>query len=259
MEPVLSRDARTGEARGQVAMAADSAAVDAAVRAAHATLDALADRAMRAALLRAAAGAVESRAAELIAAADAETALGGPRLTGELARVAYQFRFFADIVDDGAFLGVVIDAPDPAAVPPRPELRRWKVPLGTVAVFAASNFPFAFSVPGGDTASALAAGCPVVVKAHPAHPATSELVATAIVKAAQQTGMPAGVFSLLQSTRNNIAIAVVKHPFAKAVAFTGSLRAGRIIFDAGASRPGVQRDGEHESCLCSAGSVERTR
>ena len=161
MEPVLSRDPRTGESRGQVAVEAGTAAVDAAVRAAHATLDALADRASRAALLRAAAAGVESRAEELIAAADAETALGVPRLTGELARVAYQFRFFADIVDDGAFLGVVIDPPDPSAVPPRPELRRWKVPIGTVAVFAASNFPFAFSVPGGDTASALAAGCPV--------------------------------------------------------------------------------------------------
>src|ERR1700753_1602679 len=111
MEPVLSRDARTGESRGQVAVEADQAAVDAAVRAAHATLDTLADRARRSALLRAAADAVESRAAELIAAADAETALGVPRLTGELARVAYQFRFFADIADDGAFLRGVIHPP----------------------------------------------------------------------------------------------------------------------------------------------------
>src|SRR5487761_1642241 len=163
MEPVLSRDPRTGEVRARVGVEADTAAVDAAVRGAHATLDALADRANRSALLRAAADGVESRADELIAAADAETALGVPRLTGELARVAYQFRFFADIVDDGAFLGVVIDPPDPSAVPPRPELRRWKVPIGTVAVFAASNFPFAFSVPGGDTASALAAGYPAGV------------------------------------------------------------------------------------------------
>src|SRR6201994_428595 len=134
MEPVLSRDARTGESRGQVAVAADAAAVDEAVRAAHATLDTLADRPRRAALLRAAADAVESRTAELVAAADAETALGVPRLTGELARFAYQFRFFADIVDEGAFLGVVIDPPDPSAVPPRPALRRWKVPIGVVGV-----------------------------------------------------------------------------------------------------------------------------
>ena len=134
MEPVLSRDPRTGEVRAEVGVEADTAAVDAAVRAAYATLDLLADRAKRSALLRAAADGVEARAAELIAAADAETALGVPRLTGELARVAYQFRFFADIVDEGAFLGVVVDEPDPAAVPPRPALRRWKVPIGAVAV-----------------------------------------------------------------------------------------------------------------------------
>src|SRR4026209_1104189 len=106
------------------------------------------------------------------------------------------------------------------------------IPIGPVAIFAPSNFPLAFSAPGGDTASALAAGCPVVVKAHPAHPATSEMVARAITKAASETGMPAGVFSLLQSTRNEIAVAVVKHPIVKAVAFTGSLRAGRALFDA---------------------------
>ena len=235
MEPVLSRDARTGESRGQVAVAADSAAVDAAVRAAHATLDALADRPRRAALLRAAAGAVEARAAELIAAADAETALGVPRLTGELARVAYQFRFFADIVDDGAFLGVVIDAPDPAAVPPRPELRRWKVPIGTVGVFAASNFPFAFSVPGGDTASALAAGCPVVVKAHPDHPETSELAAAAIRAAAEQTGLPADVLTLVHGYQAGADL--VRHPLIAAVGFTGSIPGGRALFDLAVARP----------------------
>jgi NADP-dependent aldehyde dehydrogenase len=216
-------------------VAADSAAVDAAVRAAHATLDALADRARRAALLRAAAGAVESRAAQLIAAADAETALGVARLTGELARVAYQFRFFADIVDDGAFLGVVIDAPDPAAVPPRPELRRWKVPIGTVAVFAASNFPFAFSVPGGDTASALAAGCPVVVKAHPDHPETSELAAAAIRDAAGQVGLPADVLMLVHGYQAGADL--VRHPLVSAVGFTGSIPGGRALFDLAVARP----------------------
>ena len=235
MEPVRSRDARTGQTRGQVAVAADAATVDAAVRAAHATLDALADRPRRAALLRAAAGAVESRAAELIAAADAETALGVPRLTGELARVAYQFRFFADIVDEGAFLGVVIDAPDPAAVPPRPELRRWKVPLGTVAVFAASNFPFAFSVPGGDTASAFAAGCPVVVKAHPDHPETSELAAAAIREAAGQAGLPADVLTLVHGYQAGADL--VRHPLVSAVGFTGSIPGGRALFDLAVARP----------------------
>jgi NADP-dependent aldehyde dehydrogenase len=235
MEPVLSRDPRTGESRGQVAVEADAAAVDAAVRAAHATMDALADRSKRAALLRAAADAVEARAAELIAAADAETALGVPRLTGELARVAYQFRFFADIVDDGAFLGVVIDPPDPSAVPPRPELRRWKVPIGVVAVFAASNFPFAFSVPGGDTASALAAGCPVVVKAHPDHPRTSELVAETLRAAAEKAGLPADVLNLIHGYQAGIDL--VRHPLIAAVGFTGSIPGGRALFDLAAARP----------------------
>jgi NADP-dependent aldehyde dehydrogenase len=235
MEPVLSRDARTGETRAQVAVEADAAAVDAAVRAAHATLDTLADRPRRAALLRAAADAVESRAGELIAAADAETALGVARLTGELARVAYQFRFFADIVDDGAFLGVVIDPPDPSAVPPRPELRRWKVPIGTVAVFAASNFPFAFSVPGGDTASALAAGCPVVVKAHPDHPQTSELAAETLRAAAEKVGLPADVIVLVHGYQAGIDL--VRHPLISAVGFTGSIPGGRALFDLAAARP----------------------
>jgi NADP-dependent aldehyde dehydrogenase len=235
MEPVLSRDPRTGESRGQVAAAADAAAVDAAVRAARASLDALADRPRRAALLRAWAEAVEARAAELIAVADAETALGVPRLAGELARVAYQFRFFAGIVDDGAFLGVVIDAPDPTAAPPRPELRRWKVPIGPVAVFAASNFPFAFSVPGGDTASAVAAGCPVVVKAHPDHPATSELVAETLRAAAEKAGLPADVLTVLHGYQAGTDL--VRHPLIAAVGFTGSIPGGRALFDLAAARP----------------------
>jgi NADP-dependent aldehyde dehydrogenase len=235
MEPVLSIDPRTGDSRGQVAVEADAAAVDKAVRAAHATLDALASRPLRAALLRAASDALAARAAELIAAADAETALGAPRLTGELARSAYQFRFFADIVDDGSYLGVLIDAPDPDAVPPRPELRRWKVPVGTVAVFAASNFPFAFSVPGGDTASALAAGCPVVVKAHPDHPATSELAATAIRDAAEKVGLPPDVLTLVHGRQAGVDL--VQHPLISAVGFTGSIPGGRALFDLAARRP----------------------
>jgi NADP-dependent aldehyde dehydrogenase len=235
MEPVLSRDPRTGETRAQVAVEADTAAVDAAVRAAYASLESLADRSSRSALLRAAADGVEARSAELIAAADAETALGVPRLTGELARVAYQFRFFADIVDDGAFLGVVVDQPDPSAVPPRPELRRWKVPIGVVGVFAASNFPFAFSVPGGDTASALAAGCTVVVKAHPDHPQTSELVAETLRAAAEKVGLPANVLSVIHGYQAGIDL--VRHPLVAAVGFTGSIPGGRALFNLAASRP----------------------
>jgi NADP-dependent aldehyde dehydrogenase len=235
MEPVLSRDPRTGEVRARVGAEADTAAVDRAVRAAHATLDALADRSQRSALLRAAADGVESRATELVEAADAETALGAPRLAGELARVAYQFRFFADIVDDGAFLGVVIDEPDPSATPPRPALRRWRVPIGTVAVFAASNFPFAFSVPGGDTASALAAGCPVVVKAHPDHPQTSELAAATIREAAVKVGLPADVLTLIHGYQAGADL--VRHPLIAAVGFTGSIPGGRALFDLAAARP----------------------
>lgn len=235
MEPVLSRDPRTGEVRASVGAEADAAAVDVAVRAAHAALDPLADRSKRSALLRAAADGVEARAGKLVAEADAETALGVPRLTGELARVAYQFRFFADIVDDGAFLGVVIDEPDPSAVPPRPALRRWKVPIGVVAVFAASNFPFAFSVPGGDTASALAAGCPVVVKAHPDHPQTSELVAATIRAAAEKVGLPADVLVLVHGYQAGADL--VRHPLICAVGFTGSIPGGRALFDLAAARP----------------------
>ena len=235
MDPVLSRDPRTGEPRAQVAVEADSGAVDAAVRSAAAALDALADRPRRAALLRAWADAVEARADELVEVADAETALGPVRLAGELARVAYQFRFFAGIVDDGGFLGVVIDQPDPSAVPPRPELRRWKVPIGPVAVFAASNFPFAFSVPGGDTASAIAAGCPVVVKAHPDHPALSGLVAETLRAAAEKAGLPAGVLSVVHGYQAGIDL--VRHPLIAAVGFTGSIPGGRALFDLAAARP----------------------
>ena len=235
MEPVLSRDPRTGETRAQVAVEADTAAVDAAVRSAAAALDALAVRPPRAALLRAWADAVEDRADALVAVADAETALGSARLTGELARVAYQLRFFAGIVDDGGFLGVVIDEPDPSAVPPRPALRRWKVPIGPVVVFAASNFPFAFSVPGGDTASAIAAGCPVVVKAHPDHPALSELVAQTLRAAAEKAGLPPGVLSVVHGYQAGIDL--VQHPLIAAVGFTGSIPGGRALFDLAAARP----------------------
>jgi NADP-dependent aldehyde dehydrogenase len=135
-----------------------------------------------------------------------------------------------------------VDARIDRAIPdrkplPRPDIRRMLIPIGPVAIFAASNFPLAFSVAGGDTASALAAGCPVIVKAHPAHPATSELVASAIIAAIKATGMPPGVFSFIQSTNNAIAVALVQHPLTKAVGFTGSLRAGRALFDAAAARP----------------------
>jgi NADP-dependent aldehyde dehydrogenase len=145
---------------------------------------------------------------------------------------------FAALVREGSWVDARIDRARPERTPlPKPDIRRMLVPIGPVAVFGASNFPLAFSVAGGDTASALAAGCPVVVKAHPAHPGTSEVAAHAILAAADASGIDRGVFSLLQSTRNDVARALVQHPHVKAVGFTGSLRAGRALFDAGAARP----------------------
>ncbi|MFD5820153.1 aldehyde dehydrogenase (NADP(+)) [Streptomyces sp. NPDC127038] len=233
--PVWSVDPRTGKQREQVAVEATGQEVDEAVRAAHAARPALADRTVRSAFLRTAADLLEGAKDLLVEAADAETALGPVRLTGELARTCYQLRAFAGIVDEGAFLDVVIDHPDGTATPPVPDLRRYKVPLGVVAVYAASNFPFAFSVPGGDTASALAAGCPVVVKAHPDHPALSELVAAVLRRAAARHGIPEGVLGLVHGFEAGVEL--VRHPLVTAAGFTGSVRGGRALFDAAAARP----------------------
>ncbi|CQR64721.1 aldehyde dehydrogenase (NADP(+)) [Streptomyces leeuwenhoekii] len=233
--PVWSVDPRTGKQREQVAVEATAQEVDAAVRAAHDARGALADRGVRAAFLRTAAEELEAAKDGLVETADAETALGAVRLTGELARTCYQLRAFADIVDEGAFLDVVIDHPDDTATPPVPDLRRYKVPLGVVAVYSASNFPFAFSVPGGDTASALAAGCPVVVKAHPDHPALSERVAAVLRRAAARHDLPEAVVGLVHGFEAGIEL--IKHPLVAAAGFTGSVRGGRALFDAAAARP----------------------
>ncbi|MEU6509886.1 MULTISPECIES: aldehyde dehydrogenase (NADP(+)) [unclassified Streptomyces] len=233
--PVWSVDPRTGKQREQVAVEATAQEVDATVRAADAARGALADRTVRAAFLRSAAAGLEAAKDGLIETADAETALGPVRLTGELARTGYQLRAFADIVDEGAFLDVVINHPDDTATPPIPDLRRYKVPLGVVAVYSASNFPFAFSVAGGDTASALAAGCPVVVKAHPDHPALSELVAKVLRRAAAEHGIPEGVVGLVHGFEAGIEL--IRHPLVTAAGFTGSVRGGRALFDAAAARP----------------------
>lgn len=210
--------------------------VDRAVRAAAAAAPALTDRGARSALLRTAAALLEEDAPHIVETADAETALGAPRLNGELARTAYQLRAFADVVDEGAFLDVIIDHADPGAGPvPRPDLRRYKIPLGVVAVYAASNFPLAFSVPGGDTASALAAGCPVVVKAHPGHPATSQLCAAILRRAAAQAGLPEDVVSVVHGF--DAGVRLVSHPLVNAAGFTGSISGGRALYDAAAARP----------------------
>ncbi|MFG2893246.1 aldehyde dehydrogenase (NADP(+)) [Streptomyces sp. NPDC048248] len=233
--PVWSVDPRSGKRREQVAVEATAAEVDAAVGAAHAARASLADRDVRAAFLRRAADVLEEAGDRVIEAADAETALGPGRLTGELGRTTYQLRAFADIVAEGAFLDVLIDHADPALAPPRPDLRRYKIPLGVVAVYSASNFPLAFSVPGGDTASALAAGCPVVVKAHPDHPATSELCVALLRRAAADVGLPQGVVSLVHGFQAGVDL--VRHPLITAAGFTGSVRGGRALHDAAAARP----------------------
>jgi len=233
--PVWSVDPRTGKQREQVAVEATAQEVDAAVRAAHEARGALTDRTVRAAFLRTAADRLDAAKGRLVETADAETALGPVRLTGELARTCYQLRAFADIVDEGAYLDVVINHPDDTATPPIPDLRRYKVPLGVVAVYSASNFPFAFSVAGGDTASALAAGCPVVVKAHPDHPALSEQVAGVLREAAAEHGIPAGVVGLVHGFEAGVEL--IKHPLVAAAGFTGSVRGGRALFDAAAARP----------------------
>ncbi len=162
-----------------------------------------------------------------------ETALPEARLTGERGRTAGQLKLFATVLREGSWVEARIDTALPDRQPlPRPDLRRMLIPLGPVGVFGASNFPLAFSVAGGDTASALAAGCPVVFKGHPAHPGTSELVGAAIIRAAQATGMPEGVFSLVQGGSVEVGMALVNHPLIKAIGFTGSFRGGKAIFEA---------------------------
>ncbi|MGA8116226.1 MAG: aldehyde dehydrogenase (NADP(+)), partial [Actinocatenispora sp.] len=185
--------------------------------------------------LRAVAGALRDAGSELVALADAETALGEPRLTGELARTCAQLEMFADAVEEGSFLEATVDLPDPDAVPPRPDLRRLLLPLGPVAVFSASNFPFAFSVAGGDTASALAAGCPVVVKAHPSHPGTSVRTGEIVRGALRSAGAPDGTFAVVHGEQAGRDL--VTHPSITAVGFTGSQAGGRALHDLAAARP----------------------
>ncbi|HEY2472337.1 MAG TPA: aldehyde dehydrogenase (NADP(+)) [Terracidiphilus sp.] len=192
----------------------------------------------RAAFLRRIADGFEFHRDELAQRAHHETALPLPRLSGEVNRTANQFRMFATVVEEGSWVQARIDPALPDRQPlPRPDLRSMLRALGPVAVFGASNFPLAFSVGGGDTASALAAGCPVIVKAHPAHPGTSEIAAAIIAEAIATHSLPPGVFSMLFDSGIEIGTALVKHPLIRAVAFTGSLRAGRALMDAAASRP----------------------
>lgn len=190
----------------------------------------------RAALLRSLAQGLELESAELIAIAAEETALGIERLRGEVARTAFQLRFFADLVSDGAFLQATVDHADPAWPPAaRPDLRSVRQPFGPVLVFAGGNFPFAFSVLGGDTASALAAGCPVLVKAHPGHPRLSFATARMARVVARRVGFPVGVLDLVYDEADGRA--ALEHPAIKAAAFTGSARGGRALYDLTCARP----------------------
>ena len=175
---------------------------------------------------------------ELLGRANLETGLPPARLAGERARTVNQLKMFAQIAREGSWVDARIDTAIPDRQPvPKPDLRRMLIPIGPVIVFGASNFPFAYSVAGGDTASALATGNPVVVKAHERHPGTSELVATAVRRAVETCNLPAGVFSMLHGFGKTTGMALVKHPAAKAVGFTGSRTAGRALFDAASSRP----------------------
>ncbi|MBS1302669.1 aldehyde dehydrogenase (NADP(+)) [Loktanella sp. SALINAS62] len=191
----------------------------------------------RAAFLDAIADEIDARAEQITAIGASETGLPEARLQGERGRTVGQLRLFASHICDGAYLDRRHDEALPDRAPlPRPELLMIQRPIGPVAVFGASNFPLAFSTAGGDTAAALAAGCPVVVKGHSAHPGTGEIVAEAILAAIEKTGMPKGVFSLIQGGKRDVGTALVQHPLIKAVGFTGSLGGGRALFDLCAQR-----------------------
>jgi alpha-ketoglutaric semialdehyde dehydrogenase len=192
----------------------------------------------RARFLETIAAEIEALGDTLIERACAETGLPAARITGERGRTCGQLRLFAGAVREGSWVDARIDTALPDRQPAaRPDIRRMLKPIGPVVVFGSSNFPLAFSTAGGDTASAFAAGCTVVVKAHEAHPGTGELVARAITRAADNCGLPAGVFSLVHGDGRTVGVALVKHAATAAVGFTGSLRAGRALFDAAAARP----------------------
>jgi 2,5-dioxopentanoate dehydrogenase len=192
----------------------------------------------RARFLETLAANIASRREALVERAVLETGLPAARISGEVDRTTGQLALFAEVLREGSWQCARIDRPDPDRQPaPRPDIRQRAVPLGPVAVFAASNFPLAFSVAGGDTASALAAGCPVVVKAHDAHPGTAEIVGQAVSEAVRAHDLHPGVFSLLYGTGEGLGVQLVSDPRIKAVGFTGSRHAGLALVDAAARRP----------------------
>lgn len=234
---LASTDAHTGEALPQRFHEATQAEVDAAARAAADAYPAYRSlpASRRADFLDAIATEIEALGDDFVALVCRETALPAARIQGERARTANQMRLFAQVLRRGDFYGARIDAALPERQPlPRPDLRQYRIGVGPVAVFGASNFPLAFSTAGGDTASALAAGCPVVVKAHPGHMVTAEYVANAIERAAQASGMPPGVFNMVFG--GMVGQWLVIHPEICAVGFTGSLQAGRALCALAAAR-----------------------
>lgn len=187
---------------------------------------------------------LEAIAEEILAMGDGlisrcmeETGLPEARLKGERGRTVGQLKLFAGYVREGSWVEARVDTADPNRTPPKADIRSIQQALGPVGIFGASNFPLAFSVAGGDTTSALAAGCPVVFKAHPAHPGTCEMVGTAIAKAAAKTRMPEGTFSMVHGKSTAVGLAIVRHPLIKAIGFTGSYRGGKALFDVANSRP----------------------
>lgn len=230
-----SYDPRTAEPVGPDLPESADADVDAAVAAAGAAAPAWAalSPTARAAALVAVADALDAHADELVALADAETALGEPRLRGEVARTSGQLRMFAAATRDGGYVDAILSPADPATG--RPDVRRMLQPIGPVAVFAASNFPFAFSVVGGDTASALAAGCPVVVKAHEGHPRTSRRTAELVTAALAAAGAPDGTFGIVYGVPAGVRL--IQHPGVRAAGFTGSTAGGRALLDLATGRP----------------------
>ncbi len=192
----------------------------------------------RAALLNAIADSIESEKEALAQISHLETALPMARVTGEVMRTVIQIRAFADLVKTGGHLLPIIDLADPKFQPvARPDLRKSQQPLGVVSIFAASNFPLAFSVAGGDSASALAAGCPVVVKAHPSHPNTCQVVYEAITKAITAQGLPKEIFSLVQGVNPEITHWLAKDPLITAIGFTGSGLVGKLLIKLAQERP----------------------
>ncbi|MGA7768992.1 MAG: aldehyde dehydrogenase (NADP(+)) [Candidatus Sulfotelmatobacter sp.] len=239
-EPMYASNPTTGQRLQPAFIPASPEEVDLSVRLAAEAFDVYrhVSGRDRGAFLRMIAAKIESIAEDVIERAGQETALPRGRLQAETARTCAQLRLFAQVAEEGSWVNARIDHADPDRKPaPKPDIRSMLRPLGPVVVFGASNFPLAFSVAGGDTASALAGGNTVIVKAHAAHPGTSELVGRAVQESVRECGLPEGVFSLLFGSGSQVGTALMKHPLVRAGGFTGSRTAGRTLMDVAASRP----------------------